>query len=518
MKKNRFKNFMYKLNEILTNNISIIILVTLLASIVFLMYQKGFKINVDMTVNPQQSAVLVEDRVPSLAVYYQRQRVPVTIVLDTEENKTFEFEVKYNANRLFEPYFENKIPEKEGYLFTHFSLEEDGEPLDPGLRVTEPLTVYANWTEKISTLPYQVIARINYQIEIGRRRYASYFYDYKKINKGANTTVELDDVDGLRRLEGLEVKLRVDGTEKREIVDYNFGFNREDTRTLSYDLNGGELLVSTQQRVSTVPVNSAVSEPPGVKKENKRFIGWSLTEDGPIIPLEDVLVSDDTTLYAQFQDIIVQPSANSTQGRYLTTYFVEGVGINSTFVAISVTDNIGEINEIIEAELLEFDHLESIIYGDLQSRSFIFNGQFLIVSKKDKMSLLNDKILAYTNVNPFGVVLLVVMFVTMFWSFFDSKSNAWKILVWALLMAGIAVMIFVLPKTINFSNYFQNIWNLSKEINPKGTSVEILTGLVISGTIAAIGAGITFITFGINLTMSKLKEKEELLEETKQES
>lgn len=518
MMKNK-KISLSKLANFFSNNLSIVVILAILLSIMSIMMINGFRVEYESLDTAPETAILVEDRVPALAAYYQRDRIPVTIVLeqsDGENLNVIEYEARWNSNRIFsEAFIDNlsKLPEKEGYLFTHFSLLPDGEPLDPGIRVTEPMTVYANWITTPKVQPWQTLAQVNNQIELARQRYVPYYYSYFPVNKGANQTVTLDEIDGLTRKDGYEVTLRISGTESKPIVNFSFNYDRINRYTVNMDLNGGKLQVSTQPTTYLIPENGSINESPNVTKEGHRFLGWSTSIDGNVVALEDIVLTSDDTLYAIYQPSQSVPVPGSTQGRYLTSYMIESVDYTKPLVVLMVTDNTAEIDSIIEAEEIVLDNFEKVILGESSKKQIVFAGQFSIVSKKDKIASLNNKVMSYTETNIFGIIALALLAGVLFWAFLDNSSRNIKFLGWAILLTIAAVLIFMLPSLVNFSAYFQNIWDTSLEINPEATKIVMLPGMLMAGLFITFGAFISYITYFLTIINRRKQPKQEEISE-----
>lgn len=514
MKKTK-KTTLSNLTNFFTNNLSIVVILSILLAIMSIMMINGFKVQYESIDTAPESAVLVEDRVPALAVYYQRDRIPITIVLeqsDDEKTNVIEYEARWNSNQIFtEPFIgnESKLPEREGYLFTHFSLEPEGVPIDPGIRVTDPITIYANWIITPKVQPWQTLAQVSNNIELARQRYVPYYYSYFPVNKGTNQTVTLEEIDGLTRKDGYEVTLKVSGTELKPIVKFVFNYDRLTKYTVNMNLNGGKLQVSTQPTSYLIPENGSVNESPNVAKDGHRFLGWSTTSDGNVIALEDIVLTSDDTLYAIYEPLNSVPTAESNQGRYLTSHIIESTDYTKPLVVLMVTDNVAEINSVIEAEEFVLNNFERVILGESSKKEIVFAGQFSIVSKKDKIISLNNKVMNYTETNIYGILALTILAIVLFWAFLDNSSRNNKFLGWAILLTVAAVLIFMLPYLVNFSTYFQNIWDASLEINPEDTNIVMLTGMFMSGLFVSIGALFSYITYVLTIINNKKQLKQE---------
>ncbi len=519
--KSQTKFSLNKIKYFLIKNTPIMVILLVLFSLISLMLIQGFKLDYDSYDTSPPSSILVEDRVPALALYYQRDRVNVNIILadpsELEPGEVLEnitFEARYNSNRSFDEAFKENdgmIPLRENYLFTHFSLTPNGEPLNPSERITEEITIYANWTVKPTINPWQVLARVAIRIELGSQTYLPYKYSYHLINKGEVNYIDVPTMAGFEMNE-YKVRVRVDGKETRKIVDANANYNSLNRHNITFDLNGGTLPVPTQKTVYSIPHNGLVLESPGVAKEGYRFLGWSLVKDGNSLTLQDVIMDQDVVVYAKYTPIIDKPNPNTGTGRYQTTYYLESIDYNSAPIALMSIDRIGTINEHIEAEELEFPNF-TIMPVDLYSHKTTYYGaQFLIVPKKDKVFSLNEKIMSFTETNPAGVIALLMIFGILVWTFIDNKQYNNKFLGWGILLLATAILIFFLPQLVKFSVYFQNIWDISKELNPDGTKITALIGIKLSGTLLLIASIFSFATYVIALISDKKDKKVEVID------
>ena len=512
------------ISNFFVNNVAIIVILLILSSLLALMNVNGFKINYNQLQTESPSSILIQDRIPILADFYSRERIPSKIVLSTEDQlepgeilEDIEFEARYNQNMLFSYLFTetgSPVPTREKHLFTHYSLTPGGDPINPGFRITEPITVYANWTPMISRQPWQSIARIALQGEYARKTYAPLRYQYVVANRTdeSTTNVELDGLAGYTRPEGNNVSIRVSGKESKAIVDFSFNFNNDTRKTITYDLNGGKLIAVTQPTSYSVPINGNINEFPNATYESKRFIGWSYAPDGEVIALVDVSVKDDMTLFAIYEDSIPKPTDN-TKGRYMSMYYLEAPNPGGQLVVLKQTDNVGTIGEQIDIVPLELEHFERTFFGDFVKEEKIFAGQFLIVPKKDKSVRLNNVVISFTEFNWLGAFMLVVLFGTLFWVFIDNSSKKYKYLAWTGLLLISALLLFLLPKFINFSLYFQNLWDISKATDPAGTNIVLLGGVIMAGVFLIIAALFTLLTFVISIISNKLEHKTPILEE-----
>ena len=521
----RLKQFfsIKNISNFFINNVAIIVILLILSSLLALMNINGFKIKYNQLQTESPSSILIQDRIPVLADFYLRERIEAKIVLAQEEElepdevlEDIEFEARYNQNMLFSYLFletGSPVPTREKHLFTHYSLTPGGEPINPGLRITEPVTIYANWTPMLSRQPWQSIARIALQGEYARKTYAPLRYQYVVANRTdeSSTSVELNDLVGYTRPEGNNVSVRVSGKESKAIVDFSFNFNNDTRKTITYDLNGGKLIAVTQPTFYSVPINGNINEFPNASYESKRFVGWSYTPTGEVIALADVSVKEDMTLYAIYEDAIPKPTDN-TKGRYMSTYYIEAPNPGSQLIALKQIDNIGTIGEQIDIVPLELDHFERAFFGDFIKEEKIFAGQFLIVPKKDKSVRLNNVVISFTEFNWLGALMLVVLFGTLFWVFIDNSSRKYKYLAWTGLLLVSAMLLFLLPKFINFSLYFQNLWDISKATDPAGTNIVLLGGVIMAGVFMIIAAVFTLLTFVISIINDKLEHKSPVLE------
>jgi len=521
--KKQSKFTLNKIKDFLTENTSIIVILLVLFSLISLMLINGFKIEYESLDTDPPASVLVEDRVPALALYYRRERINVNIVLaaptELEEGEVLDdiqYEAKYNQHHRFAEIFtENEIgiPIREKHLFTHFSLTPGGEPLDPAIRITEETTVYANWIPKPKINPWQVLARITTRIELGTQSYIPYKYSYLLVNKsGQPTDVTLENIPGLTR-ERYDVKITVAGTETKEIVDFRYDYNRVNRHTVSFDLNGGELLVSTQRTEYSIPNNGMVLESPGAKKDGHRFLGWSLEPTGSVMLLEDVIMTENRTLYAIFQKSVAKPDPATGQGRYQTTYILESINPSSAPLALYAIENIANINDEISAAEIEIPHFEQVLLDMYSDKTMVLGAQYLIVPKKDKVFSLNQKVMSFTETNPFGILLLLLMFSVLVWTFIDNRSVNIKFLGWGIILVVAGVLVLVLPQLVRFSVYFKNIWEMSKELNPEGTRIAPLIGVKLSGALLLIASVFSFTTYVITIIADK---KEKHLEQNKE--
>ena len=517
--KKQSKFSLNKIKDFLYTNTSILVIVLVLFSFISLMLINGFKIDYESLDTDPPVSVLVEDRVPALALYYQRERVNVNIVLaNPEELEEWEvlddivYAARYNSHRRFDEVFVGSgsvIPTREKHLFTHFSLTPGGDPLDPAERITEEITVYANWIPKPKINPWQVLARIALQIELGTQSYIPYQYSYHLITKGGNDTITLPTIDGLTR-ETYDVKPKVVGTETKEVVDFLYNYNRINRHTVTFNLNGGKLPVSTQRTEFSIPNNGMVLEFPGVTRDNHRFLGWSLAPDGDVLLLQDIVIKENKTLYAIFMPSVPKPNPSTNTGRYQTTYMLESIDYDAVPVALMAVENIGTINEEIAAEPLELAHFEEVPVDKYSHKSLILGSQFLIVPKKDKVFNLNQKVMSFTETNVFGIITLLLIFSILVWTFIDNRNYNMKFLGWGILALGTAIMVFVLPQLVRFSVYFKNIWEISKTLNPDSTKITMLSGIKLSGSLLIIASLISFASFIITFIADK-KTKEEAI-------
>lgn len=527
MKRIKQKFSLKNISNFFTNNVAIIVILLILASLMALMNVNGFKVNYNQLQTESPSSILIQDRIPVLADFYMRERIPSKIILAQEDQlepgevlEDIEFEARYNQNMLFSYLFietGSPVPTREKHLFTHYSLSPGGEPINPGLRITEPITIYANWTPMINRQPWQSIARIALQGEYARKTYAPLRYQYIVANRTdqSATSVKLDELPGYTRPEGLDVSIRISGKESRAIVDFSYNFNNETRKTVTYDLNGGKLIAITQPTSYSVPVDGNINEFPNVTYESKRFIGWSHEPDGEVIALADVSVIEDMTLYAIYEDAISKPTDN-TKGRYMSTYYIEAPNPGGQLVVLKQIDNVATIGEQIDIVPLELEHFERTFFGDFVKEEKIFAGQFLIVPKKDKSARLNNIIISFTEFNWLGAVMLTVLFGTLFWVFIDNSSKKYKYLVWTGLLLLSTMLLFLLPQFMNFSLYFQNLWDISKATDPAGTNIVLLGGVIMSGLFLIIAAVFSILTFGLAILNEKLEKKVELVEDTDQ--
>ena len=517
-----------KIKDFLTENTSIIVILLTLFSLISLMMINGFKIDYESLDTDPPSSVLVEDRVPALARYYQRNRVNTTIVLaspsELEEGEVLEditYEAKYNQHfRFDEAFIESgqSVPTREKHLFTHFSLTPGGEPLDPAERITEEVTVYANWIPKPKINPWQVLAKITTQIELGTQTYIPYKYQYQLVNKGSITNITLDTIPGLIR-ESYDVKVNVPGTETKEIVEFKYDYNRQVRHTITYDLNGGQLLIPTQRTTYSIPNNGMLLESPGAKMEGHRFLGWSTEPTGAVTLLDDVVMKQDTTVYAIFQKSVAKPDPASGTARYQTSYFLESIELKTepnkilSPKLLYAVENVANINDEIVSEEITIPHFESVALDKYSYKELVLGAQYLIVPKKDKVFSLNQKVMSFTETNPAGILLLVLIFGVLAWTFLDTRSTHTKYLGWGIILVVAGILAFVLPQLVRFSIYFQKIWDMSKVLNPDGTKITPLIGIKLSGSLLLIAAVFSFATYAICMVAKKKEKKIEKIEE-----
>lgn len=521
--KKQSKFTLNKIRDFLTENTPIIVILLVLFSLASLMMIKGFRLDYESLDTDPPSSVLVEDRVPALARYYQRERINVTLKLanpsELEEGEVLDdinYEAKYNQNFIFSNAFsenELNVPTRENHLFTHFSLTPGGEVIDPGERITEPVTVYANWIPKPKVQPWQVLAKLTLQIELGTQTYVPYKYTYLAVNKGAQTNITLDQIPGLiisdsRIVEnGYQTKINIAGTESKPIVEFKYNYNRTLRQTVTYDLNGGVLVVPTQRTEYSLPNNGLILESPGAKKDDHRFLGWSLDPQGNVSLLEDVVVKNNVPLYAIYAKSVAKPDSNSGQGRYQTTYILESIQPNTSVPLYSI-ENVANLNEEIISEEIQIPHFESVLIDAYTPKTMILGGQYLIVPKKDKVFNLNEKVMSFTEVNPAGVLVLLLMFGLLAWTFLDNRIYKNKFLYWGIILVITGIFVIVLPQFVRFSVYFKNIWEMSKQINAAGTKITPLSGIITSGVSLLVAAVFCFITYIILLVSSKKENKE----------
>jgi|GEM_PF-2264081 len=519
--KKQSKFTLNKIKDFLTENTSIIVILLVLFSLISLMFINGFKIEYESIDSVPPSSILVEDRVPALALYYKRERVNVKIVLadpsELEEGEVLDdvtYEARYNQHfRFIGAFDEGKqaIPTREKHLFTHFSLTPNGEPLDPAERITEEVTVYANWVPKPKINPWQVLAQVTTQIELGTQTYMPYKYSYQLVNKGQTNDITLENIPGLTR-EKYDMKITISGTEPAEIVEFKYDYNRIARHTITYDLNGGQLLSSRITQYS-IPNNGMLLESPGVRKDGHRFLGWSTEPTGNVILLEDIIMKGDKTLYAIFAKSIAEPDSGSGKGRYQTTYFMESINYNVASVVLYAVEKIANINDMIAAEELDIPHFEQVLLDDYSKKDLILGAQYLIVPRKDKVFSLNNKVMSFTETNPAGILLLLLMLGVLIWTFIDNGTNHNKFLGWGIILLVAGIFALVLPQLVRFSVYFQNIWDISKELNPEGTKITPLIGIKLSGALLLIASVSSFATYVITIIANK---KEKQLEQNKE--
>lgn len=512
MKKNKLTNIF----NILNNNLAIIVIFLVLFSLVSILMINGFRVDYESLDTAPPQSVLVEDRVPALALYYQRDRVNVNIILadesELDEGEVLEnitYQARYNSHSIFtEPFatLNSTIPLRDNYLFTHFSLTKGGEPLDPGIRVTEEMTIYANWILKPKVQPYQILTRLAMQIELGIKQYVPYFYEYKVVAKGSTTEFDLEVIPNLTRSD-YKAKITVKGTETNPVLSFNYDYDRIERKSIKYNLNGGKLLVPTQSTSFQVPVNGLVFEKPDVTKEGSRFLGWSTSLDGSIMPLQDVVVDKDIELFAIYEPSLPAPNPSTKQGRYLTTYYVESNDYRSNYLVLMITDSIANLNDEISAKEIEIDNFSLVLVDNYSHKFIIFAGQFLIVAKKDKVATLNNKVMSFTEITPLGVIILLLMFTILGWAFLDNRQYRLKHLYWAILLLITGILVLILPQFVNFSHYFQSIWDLSKELNASDTKISMLIGIQLSGSLLLIASVMSFTAYISTLIPSKTKDK-----------
>ena len=76
------------------------------------------------------------------------------------------------------------------------------------------------------------------------------------------------------------------------------------------------------------------------------------------------------------------------------------------------------------------------------------------------------------------------------------------------------MLLFLLPQFMNFSLYFQNLWDISKATDPAGTNIVLLGGVIMSGLFLIIAAVFSILTFVLAIINEKLEKKIELVEDT----
>lgn len=279
-------------------------------------------------------------------------------------------------------------------------------------------------------------------------------------------------------------------------------------------MNGGSLIAQTQLLKYKIARNGNIISSPNVQHSTKRFVGWSLAKDGEVISLQDVSMTGNLTLYAVFEDYIPVPEKGTNQGRYMSIYHIESISQNGTYVVLKQVDNIGTINEIVSVQDLNNENFELISFDDYIYEEKIFQGQFLIVPKKDKSVRLNNLIISYTEFNWIGAAMLLLVFVTLMWVFIDNSSRKSKFIIWAGLLLVATVILFLLPSMINFSSYLEYLLAESKNVDPAATTITTLNGVKFAGMFLILAAVFSILTFVLAIINEKLEKKMELVEDT----
>lgn len=115
--------------------------------------------------------------------------------------------------------------------------------------------------------------------------------------------------------------------------------------------------------------------------------------------------------------------------------------------------------------------------------------------------------MSFTETNPAGILLLVLIFGVLAWTFLDNRSTHTKYLGWGIILVVAGILAFVLPQLVRFSIYFQKIWDMSKVLNPDGTKITPLIGIKLSGSLLLIAAVFSFATYAICMVAKKKRKR-----------
>jgi uncharacterized repeat protein (TIGR02543 family) len=234
------------------------------------------------------------------AVYYpvfQKNKYVVNFLVGGENYGWTEV---YYGEQVVESFDE---PTQDGYKFLGWSTSQNGSVIDLAkLTITENTTLYA------------VFEQITYSVTL-----------YDKDNKASSEQIAEGATFKFPSLEAAEgYTFQGWSTTQGGVVEYCEGATLEITSAMTFypvfqkntytvTFYNGDSRVTSQ----TVEHNNAATEPAAPAKTGYRFLGWSTTPNGSTIDLEKLTITENTDLYAVFEQIKYTVTFYDTDGSQL---------------------------------------------------------------------------------------------------------------------------------------------------------------------------------------------------------